>query len=54
MVGESWIVFAITVLVEKHISGLRLSYASLCRRPCSARKKYLINTKKLNDCNTDS
>jgi len=39
MVGESWNVFTIRVLVEKHIIGLRPSLAPLCQRPCSARKK---------------
>jgi len=47
MVGKiSWIVFTMRVLVEKHISGPRPSLALFCRRPCSARKKYLFNTKK--------
>jgi len=45
MVDEiSWIVFKIGVLAEKHNSGPRPSLASFCRRPCSARKKYLFNT----------
>jgi len=35
------------VLVEKHISEPRPSLAPFCQRPCSARKKYLFNTKKL-------
>jgi len=38
MVGESWNVFTIRVLVEKRISGSRPSLALFCRRPCSACK----------------
>jgi len=39
MVDEiSWIVFTISVLVEKHISGPRPSLAPFCQRPCSAHK----------------
>jgi len=45
MVGEiSWIVFTIRVLVKKHISGPRPSFAPFCRRPCSACKNYFFNT----------
>jgi len=52
MVGEIWIDFTIRVLVEKHINGPRPSLVPFYRRPCSARKKYLFNTK--NECNSDS
>jgi len=45
MVGESWIVFTIQVLVEKHVSGTRPSLAPLCRRPNSARKSISLMQK---------
>jgi len=45
MIGESWIVFTILVLVEKHTSGPRPFLAPLCQRPYLARKKYLFSTK---------
>jgi len=49
MVGESWNVFTIRVLVEKRISGPRPSLALFCRRPRSACKNTaLIQKKKLN------